>query len=65
MGYFSNLAIEVLDQHARGLKPEAIAKNTGLGVQEVVELIESDYDADPAEYAERSADLDAIHYGAE
>lgn len=63
MGYFSNLAIDVLDQHARGVKPEVIAKNLGLSVQEVVELVESDYDNDPAEYAEHSADLDAIHYG--
>lgn len=63
MGYFSNLAIEILDQNARGSSPEAIAETLGLSVQEVTEVIGSDYDEDPRAYAERAADLDAMAYG--
>lgn len=63
MGYFSNLAIEILDLHAAGVSNKDIASQCGVSEQEVAETIESDYDADPSEYAERSADLDAEFYG--
>jgi hypothetical protein len=69
MGFFSNLEIEVLDLHASGVSMVNIATQTGLSLQQVMDVIDNDPDfgmpdiVDPAEYAEMSADADAEYFG--
>ena len=71
MGYFANLEIEIMDM-ARDLGDrfgdnaetvKIISRTLAVSVEEVQRVLDSDYDTDPAEYAEMAADLDAIHYG--
>ena len=63
MGYFKNLEIEIREMDFRGLSVQKIADAVGLNVQQITDLLESDFDDDPYEYAEQAADLDADYYG--
>jgi len=63
MGYFKDLEIEIREMDFKGLSVQQIADTVGLSVKQVVELLESDFDQDPMEYAENAADLDADYYG--
>lgn len=63
MGYFKELEIEIREMDFKGYTPQQIADTVGLGVKQIVDLLESDFDEDPYEYAERAADLDANFYG--
>ena len=63
MGYFKNLEIEIREMDFKGYSPQKIADTVGLSVAQIVELLESDFDQDPREYAENAADLDAEYYG--
>ena len=63
MGYFKDLEIEIREMDFKGYTPQRIADTVGLSVAQVVELLESDFDEDPMEYAERAADLDSNFYG--
>lgn len=63
MGFFKNLEIEIRDMDFRGYTPQKIADTVGLSVAQVVELLNSDFDDDPQEYAENAADSDADYYG--
>jgi len=71
MGYFANLEVEIMDM-ARGLGDASgdnadtvliIARIMGVNPAEVQRILHADFDEDLSEYAEASADLDAIHYG--
>ena len=72
MGYFSNLQIDIMDMardlgDARGQDADTIltiSRVLEITPQEVEYVLSGDCDIDPEEYAERSADLDAIYYGA-
>ena len=63
MGYFKELEIEIREMDFKGYTPQKIADTVGLSVKQVIDLLESDFDEDPMEYAERAADLDADYYG--
>jgi hypothetical protein len=63
MGYFKDLEIEIREMDFKGYTPQRIADAVGLSVAQIVELLESDFDEDPQEYAEQAADLDANFYG--
>lgn len=63
MGYFKNLEIEIREMDFQGYTPQKIADTVGLSVKQVIDLLESDFDEDPIEYAENAADLDADYYG--
>ena len=63
MGYFKDLEIEIREMDFKGLSVQQIADTVGLSVKQVVELLESDFDQDPMEYAENAADLDTDYYG--
>jgi hypothetical protein len=63
MGYFKELEIEIREMDFKGYTPQKIADTVGLSVKQIVDLLESDFDEDPMEYAERAADLDADYYG--
>jgi hypothetical protein len=63
MGYFKDLEIEIREMDFMGYSPQKIADTVGLSVAQIVELLESDFDEDPREYAENAADLDADYYG--
>lgn len=71
MGYFANLEIEIMEM-ARDMGDDfgedaetvkVISRVLDVSPEEVQRVLASDYDQDPAEYAEIAADLDAIHYG--
>ena len=69
MGYFSNLQLDILETaqnlgDPRGDDAETIltiSRIFGEPAEVVQEVLTAEYDAD---YAERSADLDAEYYGA-
>jgi hypothetical protein len=63
MGYFTDLEIEIREMDFKGYSPQKIADTVGLSVKQVIDLLESDFDDDPQEYAEQAADLDADFYG--
>jgi hypothetical protein len=63
MGYFKDLEIEIREMDFQGYTPQKIADTVGLSVKQVIDLLESDFDEDPMEYAENAADLDADYYG--
>ena len=63
MGYFKNLEIEIREMDFMGRTPQQIADTVGLSIKQIVELLESDFDNDPMEYAEHAANLDADFYG--
>lgn len=63
MGYFKDLEIEIREMDFKGYSVQRIADTVGLSVKQVVELLESDFDEDPMEFAEHAADLDADYYG--
>ena len=63
MGYFKDLEIEIREMDFQGYTPQKIADTVGLSVKQVIDLLESDLDEDPMEYAENAADLDADYYG--
>ena len=63
MGYFKDLEIEIREMDFKGYTPQKIADTVGLSVKQVIDLLESDFDEDPMEYAEHAADLDADYYG--
>ena len=63
MGYFKDLEIEIREMDFKGYTPQKIANTVGLSVKQVIDLLESDFDEDPMEYAEHAADLDADYYG--
>lgn len=63
MGYFTDLEIEIREMDFKGYSPQKIADTVGLSVKQVIDLLESDFDEDPQEYAEQAADLDADFYG--
>jgi hypothetical protein len=63
MGYFKDLEIEIREMDFQGYTPQKIADTVGLSVKQVIDLLESDFDEDPIEYAENAADLDADYYG--
>ena len=70
MGFFSNQEVEVLSLYASGLSMVNIASQTGLTLQQVMDIVDNDPDfgagdadiVDPREYAELSADLDAEYF---
>lgn len=71
MGYFSNLEIEIMEM-AHDLGDDfgqdadtilTISRVLQINPLEVQRVLLADHDGDPAEYAERSADLDADYYG--
>jgi hypothetical protein len=72
MGYFKDLEIEVMSMaHDMGddFGDDAntvitIARILEMRPEDVQEILSSDYDEDPREFAERAADLDAEYYGA-
>jgi len=72
MGYFKDLEIEVMSMaHDMGddFGDDAntvitIARILEMRPEDVQEILSADYDEDPREFAERSADLDAEYYGA-
>lgn len=72
MGYFANLELEIMEMaHDMGddFGQDAdtiltIARVLDIPVTEVQRVLSEEYDVDPSEYAERSADLDAEYYGA-
>lgn len=72
MGYFKDLEIDIMSMaHDMGddYGQDAdtiltIARVLDIPVTEVQRVLSEEYDADPREYAERSADLDAEYYGA-
>jgi hypothetical protein len=57
------LEIEIREMDFQGYTPQKIADTVGLSVKQVIDLLESDFDEDPMEYAENAADLDADYYG--
>jgi hypothetical protein len=71
MGYFANLEIEIMEMaqelgdgygdNAETIK--IISRALDVPAEEVQRVLDEDYDMDPREYAEESADLDAVHYG--
>jgi hypothetical protein len=63
VGYFKDLEIEIREMDFQGYTPQKIADTVGLSVKQVIDLLESDFDEDPMEYAENAADLDADYYG--
>lgn len=63
MGYFKDLEIEIREMDFKGYSPQRIADTVGLSVKQIVNLLESDFDDDPMEYANNAADLDANFYG--
>lgn len=63
MGYFKDLEIEIREMDFKGLSVQQIADTVGLSVKQIVDILESDFDEDPYEYAEQAADLDADFYG--
>ena len=63
MGYFKDLEIEIREMDFKGYTPQKIADTVGLSVKQIVDLLESDFDEDPMEYADHAADLDADYYG--
>jgi hypothetical protein len=63
MGYFKDLEIEIREMDFKGYSAQKIADTVGLSVKQIIDLLESDFDDDPYEYAENAADLDAEYYG--
>ena len=63
MGYFKDLEIEIREMDFKGYSTQQIADTVGLSVKQIVDLLESDFDDDPMEYANNAADLDANFYG--
>jgi hypothetical protein len=63
MGYFKNLEVEIREMDFKGYSAQKIADTVGLSVKQIIDLLESDFDDDPYEYAENAADLDAEYYG--
>lgn len=63
MGYFTDLEIEIREMDFKGYSVQRIADTVGLSVKQIVDILESDFDDDPYEYAEQAADLDADYYG--
>lgn len=63
MGYFKDLELEIREMDFKGYSPEKIAATVGLSVKQILDILESDFDEDPQEYAEQAADLDADFYG--
>lgn len=72
MGYFANLEVEIMTMaHDMGddfgedaETVKVISRVLEVSPLEVQRVLSADYDDDPEEYAERSADEDAIYYGA-
>jgi hypothetical protein len=62
MGYFKNLEIEIREMDFKGIPVQQIADSVGLNVKQILDLLDDGID-DPYEYADESADLDAVHYG--
>jgi hypothetical protein len=62
MGYFKNLEIEIREMDFKGVPVQQIADRVGLNVKQILDLLDDGID-DPYEYADESADLDAVHYG--
>lgn len=63
MGYFKELEIEIREMDFKGYSPQRIADTVGLSVKQILDILESDFDDDPYEYANNAADLDANFYG--
>lgn len=71
MGYFSELQVDIMEMakdlgDATGEDADTImtiSRVLEVAPEEVEYILNSDYDQDPREYAERSADLDAEFYG--
>lgn len=63
MGFFKDLEIEIREMDFKGYSAQKIADTVGLSVKQIIDLLESDFDDDPYEYAENAADLDAEYYG--
>ena len=71
MGYFANLEIEIMSMaHDMGddfgddaETVKIISRALEVSVDEVQRVLSGDPDVDPREYAEDSADEDAIYYG--
>lgn len=64
MSYFKDLDIEIRELDFKGFSPEKIANTVGLSVNQVIEILNIDFnDADIMDYANDAADLDAEHYG--
>ena len=57
------MEIEIREMDFKGYTPQKIADTVGLSVKQIVDLLESDFDEDPMEYADHAADLDADYYG--
>ena len=57
------MEIEIREMDFKGYTPQKIADTVGLSVKQIVDLLESDFDEDPLEYADHAADLDADYYG--
>lgn len=49
MGYFANLAIEILELHAEGVAAEDIASQLNVPVIDVLDILNADSDTDPGE----------------
>ena len=72
MGYFANLEIEIMEMahdlgddfgdDAETIK--VISRTLEVDPLEVQRVLSTEFDADPEEYAENAADLDAVYYGA-
>lgn len=58
MGYFANLAIEILELHAEGVAAEDIASQLNVPVIDVLDIIETDSDKDP-DPGEMDGDFDS------
>jgi hypothetical protein len=63
MGFFKNLEIEIREMDFNGMPVQAIANQVGLSIKQVLEILDTEHDEDPQEYAETAADLDADYYG--
>jgi hypothetical protein len=63
MGYFKNLEIEIREMDFDGLPLQQIADRVGLGVTQVLEILDQINDEDIGDYADKAADLDADFYG--
>jgi energy-converting hydrogenase A subunit M len=71
MGYFKDLEIDIMsmahdmgDDYGQDADTVlTIARVLDIPVLEVQRVLSEEYDVDPGEYAEHSADEDAVHYG--